>query len=85
MLNCEQVRAVLGDYLDAVLPADVRSELVQHLADCRTCEVLFDTTRQTLRIVSDVGSYEVPTVVSERLVKRIMSILTSPPGSSSES
>jgi predicted anti-sigma-YlaC factor YlaD len=76
VFNCENVRAVISDYLDGDLPAEIKHELDQHLAKCRTCQVLFDTTRQTLRIVTDVGSYEVPGVVSERLVKRIMSMLS---------
>jgi predicted anti-sigma-YlaC factor YlaD len=83
MFNCEQVRTVLGDYLDDILPSDIRHELDQHLAECRTCQVIFDTTRQTVRIVSDIGSCELPAAISERLVRRIMSILALPPSSPS--
>ena len=86
MFSCEDVRAALGDYLDGDVSSDIRRELERHLAECRTCQVLYDTTRKTLRIVTDVGSFEVPEAVSERLINRIMSGLTaSPPDSPSRS
>jgi anti-sigma factor (TIGR02949 family) len=76
VFSCEDVRAALGDYIDGDVSPDLRRELDQHLADCRTCHVLYDTARKTLRIVMDVGSVEVPEAVSERLINRIMSGLT---------
>jgi predicted anti-sigma-YlaC factor YlaD len=76
VFSCEDVRAALGDNIDGDVSPDLRRELDQHLADCRTCHVLYDTARKTLRIVMDVGSVEVPEAVSERLINRIMSGLT---------
>ncbi len=86
MFSCDDVRAALGDYMDGDASPDIRRELERHLAECRTCQVLYDTTRKTLRIVTDVGSLEVPEAVSERLLKRIMSgLAASPPDSPSRS
>ena len=86
MFSCEDVRAALGDYIDGDVSPDIRRELERHLAECRTCQVLYDTTRKTLRIVTDMGSFEVPEAVSERLINRIMSGLTAlPPDSPSRS
>ncbi len=86
MFSCEDVRAALGDYIDGDVSPDIRRELERHLAECRTCQVLYDTTRKTLRIVTDVGSFEVPEAVSERLINRIMSgLAASPPDSQSRS
>ena len=79
MFSCEDVRAVLGDYIDGDVSPDIRRELETHLAECRTCQVLYDTTRKTLRIVTDAGSFEVPEAISERLITRIMSALTTSP------
>lgn len=73
MFSCEEVRSALSDYVDGDVSPDIRRELEQHLAECRTCQVLYDTTRKTLRIVTDAGSLEIPEAVSERLIKRIMS------------
>ena len=83
MFSCEDVRAALSNYLDGDVSPDLRRELEQHLAECRTCQVLYDTTRKSLQIVTDVGTYEVPEAVSERLVTRIMNSLTLPPAAPS--
>jgi anti-sigma factor (TIGR02949 family) len=79
VFSCDEVRSALSNYIDDDVSPDVRRELERHLAECRTCQVLYDTTRNTLRIVTDVGSFEVPDTVSERLMKRIMSGLTASP------
>jgi anti-sigma factor (TIGR02949 family) len=79
VFSCEDVRAALGDYIDGDVSPDIRRELETHLAECRTCQVLYDTTRKTLRIVTDVGSFEVPEAISERLITRIMAGLTASP------
>ena len=86
MFSCEDVRAAISNYMDGDVPPDLRLELERHLAECRTCRVLYDTTRRTLQIVTNVGTFEVPETVSEQLVKRIMSRLPlSPPASLSSS
>jgi len=85
VFSCEDVRAALGDYVDGDVSTDTRRELERHLAECRTCQVLYDTTRKTLRIVTDVGSFEVPEAISERLITRIMSGLTASPPDASHS
>lgn len=79
MFSCEDVRAALGDYMDGDVSPDIRRDLERHLAECRTCQVVYDTTRKTLRIVTEGGSFEVPEAISERLINRIMSGLTASP------
>ena len=76
MFSCEDVRAALSDYVDGDVSPDLRRELERHLSECRTCQVLYDTTRKTLQIVTNAGSFEVPEAASERLVTKIMSRLT---------
>ena len=86
MFSCEEVRAALSNYIDGDVSPDLRRELEHHLSECRTCQVLYDTTRKTLQVVTNVGTFEVPEAVSEQIVKRIMSRLTlPPPGSPSPS
>jgi anti-sigma factor RsiW len=75
VFSCEEVRSALSDYIDDDVSPGLRRELDRHLAECRTCQVLYDTTRKTLRLVTDSGSFEVPEAVSERLVNRILSAL----------
>jgi anti-sigma factor RsiW len=57
--------------------AATRLELERHLAECRACEVLYDSTRKTIRIVTDAGAFALPEEVSERLLERIREALGS--------
>ena len=72
MLSCEQVLAELAGYLDEECARDLRLKLEAHLAECRTCRVVYDSTRKTLRIVTDARTFDLPEGLSERLVRRIM-------------
>ncbi len=71
MLDCKHVLAQLSEYLDDSVSADLRRALEEHLSRCQHCSVLYDTARRTLRIVSDVGAFEVPLGASARLYLRL--------------
>ena len=72
MYSCEQVVAELASYVDNQVTAEMRRELERHLAHCHTCRVIYDSTRKTLRIVTESGSFELPEGVSARLMTKIM-------------
>jgi hypothetical protein len=72
MISCQDFITELGNLLDNELAAEIREQLEAHLAHCNTCQVLYDSTRQTLRIVTDSGSFEYPGPISEPLVTKIM-------------
>ncbi len=71
-LACQDVQAEISNYLDDDLSPDIRRALEAHLVTCRTCQILLDSVRKTLRIVTDSGSVELPLENSSRLVERIM-------------
>ena len=75
MLSCLDLLADLSEYLDDGMTVEVRRELEAHLAHCSTCEVLVDSTRKTLKIVSENFSYEIPPEVSGRILARIRTAL----------
>lgn len=72
MITCQDFITELGNLLDHELAAEIREQLEAHLAECNTCQVLYDSTRKTLRIVTDSGSFEYPEPISEPLVNKIM-------------
>ena len=81
MFSCDDLRTALSDYLDGELPPEIRHHLERHLSECRTCHVLYDSTRKTLRIVIDSMSFDLPEAASEQFVRRTMARLASkPPG-----
>ncbi len=72
MMPCAEVVAELGAYLEGEVGEELRRQLHHHLAHCRTCQLLYDTTSKTLKIVSESGSFELPPEISEQMVQKIM-------------
>jgi hypothetical protein len=75
VIDCKDLVEQLGDYLENEMAADLRANLEQHLSHCRTCQVILDSTRKTIRIVTESGSFEVPGDLSERLIAKIMNAI----------
>ena len=71
MLDCRSVIAELGNYLDEDCAADLRRHLEAHLEHCRSCRVLVDSTRKTIRLVTDSGSFEIPVDLSGKIMAKI--------------
>jgi hypothetical protein len=72
MISCQDFITELGNLLDDDVATEIREQLEAHLAHCNTCQVLYDSTRKTLRIVTESGSFEYPEPISEPLVSKIM-------------
>lgn len=72
MYSCEDLRAELSNLLDEDATPAVRAEIERHLAECKACTVLVDSTRKTLAIVTDSGTFELPSTLSDRLTALIM-------------
>ena len=72
MISCQDFIIELGNLLDNDVAAEIREQLEGHLAHCSTCQVLYDSTRKTLRIITDSGSFEYPEPIAEPLVIKIM-------------
>jgi predicted anti-sigma-YlaC factor YlaD len=71
MFKCEDVLAELSGYLDNELAADMRKQIEAHMEHCNTCRAVYDSTRKTLQIVTDSGSFELSQEVSSRIADRI--------------
>ena len=72
MISCDQVLTELSELLDDEATVSLRRDLEAHLADCRTCRVLYDSTLKTLRIVADSRSFDLPEGISERMIASIL-------------
>jgi anti-sigma factor RsiW len=72
VLSCQDLLAELSNLVDDDLPAAVRKELEHHLAECRTCQVLYDSMRKTLVVVTESASFPLPDGVGERIRERVM-------------
>jgi hypothetical protein len=75
MITCDEFFAEFGDYLENRVSPEVRKELDLHLSQCRICHVLYDSTCQTVKIVTDSGSFELPQNVSDSIIDQVMTKL----------
>ncbi len=71
MLSCREVMAELSVYLDEDVAAELRKDLEAHLQQCRTCSVLYDSTRKTVRVLTESRCFELPVDLSARIMARI--------------
>jgi len=71
-VTCTEFLAILDDVIDESIAAETRIEIETHLKKCGHCEVVLNTTRQTIEIYRCHEIYELPTEVSERLHANIM-------------
>jgi hypothetical protein len=72
MISCRDFISELSNLLDEAVASEIREQLEAHLAHCNTCQVLYDSTRKTLRIVTESGSFDYPQPISEPLVTKVM-------------
>jgi anti-sigma factor RsiW len=54
---------------------EVRKELELHLSQCRACQVLYDSSRKTVKFVTESSSFELPKGVPDRIIDRVMAKL----------
>jgi len=75
MITCDEFFAEFADYLENEVSPEVRQELELHLSQCRACHVLYDSTRKTVKIVSESDSFELPQNVFDPIIDRVMAKL----------
>ena len=72
MLSCADFLAEFGDYIDDTAGSDLRAHLEEHLRECKTCQVIVDSTRKTIQIVTESGWFTLPADSVELLVSEVM-------------
>jgi anti-sigma factor RsiW len=71
-MTCTDFLAQLTDYFDGEVPAGLRAEVEQHLASCKHCEVVLDSTTKTINIYRNQELYDFPPELQERMHAAIM-------------
>ena len=75
MITCEEFFSEFADYLENHVSPEVRQELELHLSQCRVCHVLYDSSRKTVKMVSESNSFELPQDVVDPIIDRVMAKL----------
>ena len=72
MLSCDEFLAEFGDYLNDEASHELRARIEEHLRECKTCRIVVDSTRKTVRVVTDSGSFDLPEDALEPIVNQVM-------------
>lgn len=71
VLNCKHVWREISNYLEGSVDPQLRADIEKHLAHCRHCAAVLDSTRNILILVGDDRTFELPVGYSERLHARL--------------
>lgn len=67
MPECPRIVSLLSDYIDGRLPADVRSDLEQHLGGCAECSAFVGSFRSTVALLQSLNEEDLPEELRLRL------------------
>jgi anti-sigma factor RsiW len=71
VLDCKHVWDQISNYIDGSVPLEQREAIEEHLAHCRHCAAVLDSTRNILVLIADERTFEIPIGYSERLHARL--------------
>ena len=71
-MTCTDFLSQLTDYFDGQIDPTLLAEVQALVCECHHCEVVLDTTRQTIAIYRENEIYEFPADLRERLHSAIM-------------
>jgi anti-sigma factor RsiW len=71
VLNCRHVWEEISNYIDDSVSPELREAIEEHLAHCRHCAAVLDSTRNILYLIADERTFELPVGFSERLHARL--------------
>jgi len=66
-MKCEELLAMLNDYVDGGVDPGVCDSFEKHLAGCNPCQVVVDNIRKTITLYKDGRQYDLPVGFRTRL------------------
>ncbi|HWN95314.1 MAG TPA: zf-HC2 domain-containing protein [Methylomirabilota bacterium] len=66
-MKCEELLAMLNEYVDGGVDAGVCETFEQHLAGCNPCQVVVDNIRKTITLYKDGLQYDLPVAFRAKL------------------
>jgi anti-sigma factor RsiW len=66
-MKCEELFALLNEYVDGTIDPGPCEEFEKHLAGCNPCQVLVDNIRKTIALYQAGEPCELPAEFRERL------------------
>ena len=75
VLDCKHVWDQVSNYIDGTVPPEMLEAIENHLAHCRHCAAVVDSTRNILYLMADDRTFALPVGYSERLHARLQSAI----------
>ena len=72
MFSCAEFLAEFGDYLEGIANPELRAHLEEHLRECKSCQVIVDSTRKTIKIVTDHDTFTLSSDDVDPIVRQVM-------------
>ena len=66
-MKCEELLAMLNEYVDGSIDPAVCKDFEQHMAGCNPCQVVVDNIRQTITLYKEGKPYGLPAAFRDRL------------------
>ncbi len=66
-MKCEELLAMLNDYVDGGVDPGVCDQFAQHLAGCNPCQVVVDNIRQTITLYKEGQACTLPVAFRAKL------------------
>lgn len=66
-MKCEELLALLNDYVDGTLAPGFCEEFQKHLEGCNPCQVVIDNIRQTIVLYRNGAPYDLPVSFRKQL------------------
>ena len=66
-MNCDELLAMLNEYVDGSVDPGVCESFEKHLAGCNPCQVVVDNIRKTITLYKDGQPYELPAAFRDKL------------------
>jgi len=66
-MNCDELLALMNDYVDGEVAAGLCAEFERHLAGCNPCQVVVDNIRKTITLYKAGEPYELPAPFRDHL------------------
>ena len=69
--TCREVFALLSDYLNLELPADLCAQMEAHIAGCSPCIEFADSLRRTVELCKQYQPTELPAPLGEKAKQQL--------------
>ena len=66
-ISCLEVIRELSNYVDKDVTPELRAQITAHLPTCAHCTAVYDGLRNTITLIGDNRSFQLPMGFSQRL------------------